>query len=212
MYESYKKARNKSWEVLLEYGVCELPVDLKKIAQCSNIHINFYSTSSFMQLFRQEVVDGDGFILSDDGQKKIYLNDKIHNRNRRRFTLAHELGHGILSHDIAKIHYRNSEMDSQTDLQELEANVFARDLLMPAIVLHHLGAVEPEDIMRVCHVSYQSAVTRSERLRELNKRNKFGYHPNEIKVLEQFKEYIDSYVGGETIREQEQKKKQSENL
>ena len=193
MYDSYKKARNASWETLINFGICELPVDLQKIAELANMKIDLYSRSNFVQVFRTEVADGDGFILDDGGQKRIYLNDKINNRSRRRFTLAHELGHGILNHDIGKVHYRNSEIDSQTDAQELEANVFARDILMPATVLAALDVHTPEEIMKACDISRKSAEIRAERLEELYKRNMFNKHPLERKVIKQFDEFIKNY-------------------
>ncbi len=190
MYGSYKKARDTAWETLIKFRITELPVDLQKIAKLSDIKIELYSTSSLAQLFKKEVTDGDGFIVTVDAKKRIYLNDKINNRNRRRFTLAHELGHGILNHDIGTIHYRNSETDSQTDIQELEANVFARDILMPATVLAALDIHTPAEIMRLCDISRKSAEIRAERLKELYKRNMFNKHPLERKVREQFAMYI----------------------
>ena len=193
MYEHYKKARNISWEVLLKCEIKKLSVDLSRISDFYNIKIILYSDTDLTQLFQKDVLLGDGFITSIDGDKHIFINDKIHNRNRRRFTLAHELGHGILNHDIGKIHYRNNENDSQTDTQELEANVFARDILMPATVLAALDIHTPEEIMKLCDVSRRSAEIRAERMEELYRRNMFNRHPAERKVREQFDDFIRNY-------------------
>ena len=51
----------------------------------------------------------------------------------------------------------------------MQANVFARDILMPATVLHSLDIKSFEDISRICNVSEQSAKIRYERLLELEK-------------------------------------------
>ena len=118
MYEHYKNARNKSWEVLIACGINSLPVDLWKIAKYFDLRIHPYSKTNLIGLLKEDVSQGDGFIVYLDGKKEIFINDKIHNRNRRRFTVAHELGHGILNHDISQVHYRNIEIDSQTDMQE----------------------------------------------------------------------------------------------
>lgn len=193
MYEHYKNARNKSWEVLTECGINSLPVDLWKIAKHFDLRIHQYSKTNLIGLLKEDVTQGDGFIVYLDSKKEIFINDKIHNRNRRRFTVAHELGHGILDHDISQVHYRNSEIDSQTDAQEVEANVFARDILMPATVLAALDIHTPEEIMELCHVSRQSAEIRAERLQELYQRNKFNRHPLERKVREQFDDFIRNY-------------------
>lgn len=193
MYDHYKKARNKSWEVLFECGILEFPVDLVKIADFYGIKITLYSDTNLTQLFKDDVLQGDGFIVQNGSEKQIFINDKIHNRNRRRFTLAHELGHALLEHDLDKIHFRNSEIDSQTDMQELEANVFARDILMPATVLAALDIHTPEEIMNLCDVSRRSAEIRAERMEELYQRNMFNHHPAERKARELFDDFIQNY-------------------
>ncbi len=193
MYNHYKKARNKSWEVLHDCEISEFPIDLGKIADSYGIKITLYSDTKLIQLFKEDVLQGDGFVLRNGDETQVFINDKIHNRNRRRFTLAHELGHALLGHSLDEIHYRNSEIDSQTDAQEVEANVFARDILMPATVLAALDIHTPEEIMELCHVSRQSAEIRAERLQELYQRNKFDSHPLERKVREQFDNFIRNY-------------------
>lgn len=193
MYEHYRKARNMSWRVILECGIKKLPIDLGSIADFYNIKVILYSDTNLTQLFHKDVLAGDGFIANNSGEKQIFINDKINNRNRRRFTLAHELGHGILNHNIGIIHYRNSEIDSQTDMQELQANVFARDILMPATVLAALDIHTPEEIMKLCDVSRRSAEIRAERMAELYRRNMFNRHPAERKVRELFDDFIREY-------------------
>ena len=65
--------------------------------------------------------------------------------------------------------HRNTEYDV-LDVKEQQANVFARDILMPATVLHSLGIKSAEDIARICNVSMMSAKIRYKRLTELNER------------------------------------------
>ena len=191
MYDHYKKARNKSWEVLYDCKISEFPVDLSKIADFYGIKITLYSDTKLIQLFKEDALQGDGFVLRNGDETQVFINDN--NRNRRRFTLAHELGHALLRHSLDEIHFRTSEIDSQTDMQELEANVFARDVLIPATVLAALDIHTPEEIMELCNVSRQSAEIRAERLHELYRRNKFNLHPAERKVREQFDDFIRNY-------------------
>lgn len=193
MYDIYKQARDLSWKVLQECNITSLPVDLGKIARYNNLKIVLYSNTSLIQLFYQDALSGDGFITQINNEKFIFINDKIHNRNRRRFTLAHELGHGLLGHDLSVIHYRNSEIDNQSDKQETAANVFARDVLMPATVLAALDLHTPEEISEVCNVSMQSAKIRAERMKVLYERNIFNKHPDERKVREQFNDFIKNF-------------------
>lgn len=193
MYENYVKARDASWEVLLKCGIKELPITLGTIADYYNFKVIAYSDTNITQVLKNEVVEGDGFIVFSKGKKEIFLNDKVNNRNRRRFTLAHELGHGILNHNIDIVHYRNSEVDSDIDMQELEANVFARDILMPSTVLAALNIHTPEEIMKVCDVSRKSAEIRAARMELLYKRNTFNLHPMERRVRQQFDKFIKKY-------------------
>lgn len=190
MYQYYKEARDKAWEVLLDCGIRSLPIDLGEIAERYEMKVVLFSETALTQLFHEDVLHGDGFIIQNKGELQIFINDNIHNRNRRRFTLAHEIGHGVLQHEMTVIHYRNSETDSQTNIQELQANVFARDLLMPATVLAALNIHTPEEIMQLCHVSRQSAEIRAKRLEELYKRNMFNHHPLEKMVRESFDDFI----------------------
>lgn len=59
------------------------------------------------------------------------------NRNRRRFTLAHELGHCLLDHggqacwELATLGETVSLKDVPLPNYESEANAFARELLLP---------------------------------------------------------------------------------
>lgn len=194
MYESYKIARDMSWQALIDCKISSLPVDLALIAETYGFPVIPYSKTPMAQAFSRQAHDGDGFIVEiADNTKYIFINDKIKYRSRRRFTLAHEIGHGVLNHDVGHIHFRNSEIDSATDIQEMQANVFARGVLMPATVLRALNARTPDDIVALCNVSRKSAEIRAERLKILYERGKFGIHPLEKQVLKQFSNFIDEY-------------------
>jgi Zn-dependent peptidase ImmA (M78 family) len=82
--------------------------------------------------------------LPDNESGKIFLKDKkcfiqvnySHSPTRRRFTVAHELGHYCLHQDIlnqnSEILERNTLSTVGVDVNEIEANNFAAELLMPA--------------------------------------------------------------------------------
>nr|DAD79175.1 MAG TPA: IrrE protein [Siphoviridae sp. ctKvA22] len=193
MYNYYKEARNISWGTLLECGINQLPVNLGSIADYYGIKIILYSKTDLLRTFPPDAWSGDGFIVNRNKRKQIFINDKIKNRPRRRFTLAHELGHAIMNHNTDTIHYRNSEFDNESNPFELQANVFARDILMPATVLAALDIHTPEEIMALCDISYQSAKIRAERLELLYRRDKFNTHPLEKQVREQFDDFIRGY-------------------
>lgn len=81
--------------------------------------------------------DVSGMLLRRDGSCVIGVNQD-HSRLRRRFTVAHELGHLrlhegrplILDTDV-RVNYRNSVSGMATDREEIDANRFAAALLAP---------------------------------------------------------------------------------
>lgn len=190
-YESYKKARDMAWQILLKSNTKSLPVNLNYICKFLNVKTSPYSKFSLLELFRPEVISGDGFTFDFYGEKFIVYNDKkpIY---RQRFTVAHEIGHIALDHKADIIHYRIREDDSKNGIKEIQANVFARDLLMPATVLAGLNVHTPEEIMKICNVSYESAKKRALRLEQLYKKDMFNKHPVEKQIYNQFKQFIES--------------------
>ena len=193
-YEYYKIARNKAWEVLMECKINYFPLDLMKIIKFYNIETKPYSNSDYIKTLNFDIQNGDGFSRIENGQKVIYFNDKKAIKARRRFTIAHELGHCLLGHDLSKTKYRNSETGSNDDpIEEMQANVFARDILMPAVVLHYTNCIKYTDIMRLCDVSETSAQLREERMKVLEARNKFCTSPLEKQVYDNFSNFIKAY-------------------
>ncbi len=193
-YEHYKIARNKAWEILIKCKVNELPLNLTKIIKLHNIKTKAYSKSNYIKTLSYEIQNGDGFSKIENERKVIYFNDKKGSKARRRFTIAHELGHCLLGHlqSNDKTFYRNFETDV-SDCIEQQANVFARDILMPAVVLHYTNNTNYKDIMKLCGVSSTSAKLREERMKILEARNKFCLSPLERQVYDNFKNFIETY-------------------
>ena len=61
---------------------------------------------------------------------------------------------------------------------------------MPACVLAKLKVNTADEISQLCNVSSTSASIRMERMKILYQRNKFGLHPLERQVLENFELFI----------------------
>ena len=189
-YSLYQQARNLSWKVLQEMGIQNFPIHLGEICKFYNIKTIPYSKFTLWELVDPQAKQGDGISLKTGGQYYIVFNDEIQHAGRIRFTLAHEIGHILLGHVENITFYRNSEMDSDTDEREVQANIFARDLLMPATVLSALNLNTSAEISLLCNVSMQSAEIRAKRLVELDQRGKFHIHPLERAVSIQFAEFI----------------------
>lgn len=190
LYQHYQHARNAAWKVLCECGITSLPVNLAVIAKHYHISIEQYSKCSLIHLMSPQTLSGDGFIAFIGGHKVIFLNDHIKTLGRRRFTLGHELGHGILGHPLDNIQTRNSQEDHLDQPLELEANIFSRDILAPACVLYEMGVQTPDEIMQICSLSRRAAEIRAERLSLLRSRQKWYTHHLEQQVKAQFSEFI----------------------
>lgn len=187
MYTNYKIARDTAWKTLIEVGITQLPLKLSLIAKYYGIQIINYGDSG-----QDYSENEDGYSTKLDSKLIIYYNE-LKPKQRIRFTIAHELGHCILGHVLDNEYtYRyNNETDKYKDPKEIQANVFARDILMPATILHSLRISSVEEIAKICNVSRQSAEIRYDRLLELEKRNMFNKHPLERQVYNQFKNYIE---------------------
>ena len=95
-------------------GIDKLPVDVSLIAEKLGLKvIDFDFPESFSGVLKKE-------------HGAIGVN-KNHSLVRRRFTIAHELGHFLLGHQEDSI---DDQLDKPMPL-EREANTFASHLLMP---------------------------------------------------------------------------------
>ncbi len=85
--------------------------------------------------------DLSGMLFQDKDQTIIGVNLK-HPENRRRFTIAHEIGHLVLHQALfqGRVHvdktfevrlFRDGRSKQGKDLIEIQANKFAAELLMP---------------------------------------------------------------------------------
>lgn len=133
-------------DVLREHGTDELPIDVVKIAKRLGAQVRLSRASD----------DLSGFMLRDDGTGQVVIGvNAEHPPPRRRFTIAHELGH-LLLHPAERVHVdrglrvtlklRNSKSSEGTDIEEREANLFAAELLMPKrLILDHIEKYGSDD-------------------------------------------------------------------
>ena len=107
----------------------------------------------------QEVELGDiaGLVFREGNQVIIGVNSKDR-ETRRRFTIAHELGHFFLHSNnplfvdkVFAVKLRDHVSSEAVDIEEIEANAFAAELLMPTKLLQkdfqeiQPGALDYED-------------------------------------------------------------------
>lgn len=183
VYGIYKDVRDAAWQCLLDFEITALPVDLLKIANEAQIKVLKNSEVNILS-------GGESGICLLDGNAWYLVYDDESNIGRRRFTIAHELGHIFLGHSLLK-GYHGRTFNTEKPQVERDADMFAARLLAPACVLWGLDIHDAQDIARVCNISKAAAKARAERMAVLYQRQKFLVHPLERKVYAQFGNYIE---------------------
>ena len=171
--ERRNELENQTSQILYNNDMYKIPVNLLKIAK--NFGITVYDVD-FKKLGNKNI---SGAIRYVDGKFSILLN-KDEQETRRRFTLAHELGHYFLDKDIlksSKIHidtlYRayedssyvapKSEDESQVKLtSESEIDYFAGALLMNRMLLEKVFEIEQstKKLAQIFKVSHSAMTVR----------------------------------------------------
>ena len=109
--------------ILKKLDITDPPIPVEKIAELFSIKVIPYPN------FPDNI---SGTIINQNGRMIIGVNSN-HPPSRQRFTIAHELGHFLLGHELGdKI--IDDVFDRPTD-KEKEANEFAAELLAPKDLL-----------------------------------------------------------------------------
>lgn len=111
---------------------------LKKYVQRGGVYKKFNSIMSAEKIKFRSITAKDNFLgiftHANNGQAYIMINNNISNDGRRNFTIAHELGHYFLCHQLKNGQCFDADIfedDTAVDTTECEANYFASCLLMP---------------------------------------------------------------------------------
>jgi Zn-dependent peptidase ImmA (M78 family) len=125
---------DRAHELLKKNAIRSFPVPVEKIAKSIGAQINYRPLDDELS----------GMIYVNKGVPIIGVN-ALHHPNRQRFTIAHEIGHFVLHHNliVAQVHVdkqfpvllRNGISSTGTNSEEIEANRFAAELLMPRFLL-----------------------------------------------------------------------------
>ena len=129
---SVQLARIAAEKLIERLGVQAPPVDVESIASMLDLRVVTEDLGS----------DISGLLVSRDGTASIAVRRSDH-PNRRRFTIAHEIGHFVLRHHLQgnelvhadrhqEVIYRSPRASEGLDPIEVQANQFAASLLMPA--------------------------------------------------------------------------------
>jgi hypothetical protein len=127
-----KHIREVVGQLLSEHRIHSGPVNVEAIARGMGLVIRYVPAPE----------DHSGFLIRDSATDRTIIGvNQNHSYNRKRFTIAHEIGHFLL-HKFDKIHVdrtnigfliknRDGRSAEGEDSEEREANLFAAELLMP---------------------------------------------------------------------------------
>ena len=197
-YRDYQDARDAAWKALLELPEKKLPVDVDALAKRMGMEIHPFPGKEQERLYTlvNRAADGPCVSLRIRRSWHIFIRPKALEENQRRFAIAHELGHLLLTHEMETLApgvrcfaARKNVGDILDDPQELEdytADLFAVRLLAPACLLHEMHVDSSGDIIRLCGLPPHAAAIRAERMELLNERDVYYTHILETKVRNAF--------------------------
>ena len=116
-------------DILMKNQVNKPPIDVEDIARKLNIIVVRRPYTAKNQLA--------AMLIREAGKVIIALNGD-HDKQKQRFSIAHEIGHYML-HPVEKlvvdrefaVNFRDSKSSIGKHIQEIEANRFASNLLIP---------------------------------------------------------------------------------
>lgn len=137
-----KRAKAAARQIIDRYG-SQIPVNVDAIVKAHGI-----------ELFEDEGLESfvSGILMIKAGRIGLVINH-YHSEGRKRFTMAHELGHYLLHKDTStvfidetRLFYRGKGSEGSIDPTEVEANVFAAELLMPEEAVRADVEADPKKI------------------------------------------------------------------
>lgn len=118
--------QRKAQILIRNLGIDSWPVDVEKIGRQLDL-----------QIIETQLPDDTSGVLekTPSGKNTIFVN-KHHSNVRKRFTIAHEIGHHLLSsregiYVDKQIFFRDGKSQQAINDEEIAANSFAAELLMP---------------------------------------------------------------------------------
>lgn len=169
--------------------ICDLPINPAKAAGALGI-----KTVSYRSMTEIYDIEADflyrrspfGFSFKSDNRFVIAVNENACGERKRRFTIAHELGHCVLGH-TGKL-----SGSAPTDSEENAADRFAADFLAPLPVLILCGADSSEEIKKICGISGQAAEIRYRELVRMRQSN-FLFFDENRRIADAFADFIERY-------------------
>ncbi len=155
-YQTILQAEAAARETLRKHKIASAPTNLQKLCVREGIVC--------LEKKLNDELSGMAFIRN--GQRFVVVNSS-HPESRRRFTMAHEIGHHILHSGYLAQHVhvdtsvlKRDELSAEgVDFKEIGANAFAAELLMPRSQLLRYPALDLADESGVAVVARKFGVS-----------------------------------------------------
>lgn len=137
MCEILKKLQGKSPEQLLkEYKIkLEPPINLDELMEKIGIDVRPANFADIEQKIGYKNGDILGATLVDGEDVGIFYRSDV-SQNRKRFTIAHELGHCCIhASSLKETNIQLRQESEKNSLVEIDASIFAGELLIPRELL-----------------------------------------------------------------------------
>lgn len=168
-------------ELLLQQDITSTWIDIRSLRYQKRIYFDSFENYCLVTgMERREVASylPDGCTLASGSSYIVLYHNGQRKKDRLNFTLAHEIGHIYLGHQ------------ADGDLEEIEANFFAAELLMPEPVLRYLmrqnNGLCVEDLHEWFYVTRMAA---EKRLRTLKRKYDLP-SPKDKELLRRFLPYL----------------------
>ncbi len=154
--------------LLASHVITHLPVDVEAhIRDETDIALCSYEKARKWGLDLSVFGSEDATLTEKSGKHIIFFNASVA-LPRMLWSITHEMGHFYLGHELCS----EKLSKERYDVQEIEANFFAAQVLMPDQIIHELAMrgerATARSLMKWFHVSHQAA---SKRLETINRQN-----------------------------------------
>lgn len=143
-------------------------LDKYGLSRASEIVVEDLAYALGIEIAYRPLTGADAHLVRVGNKGGITINDRIRERGRQRFAIAHEIGHWMLHEGRTQVFLCTAEdmRDYQSSVEEIEANIFASELLMPMRMMgssyksKEPSLAVPEDIANRFEVSLTAATLR----------------------------------------------------
>lgn len=173
--DRYEFIKGEVIAIFERYEIRCVPISGFEIAYKMDIALIPYSSLSGEKNEAAFKISSDGFFLEDNtGNNMIYYNDSV-SYERMNMTILHEIGHCVLDHQ------------GESEVEEAEANFFAKYAAAPPPLIHRIKPQSPEEIEDAFCISMTAAYYAFEYYKKWLSYGDVEYTEYELRLLQLFK-------------------------